>query len=198
MAVNGSARCRQAMLGTTLVACLLWASVPARGQLIPAGRSAAVLSFVDAASGKVEIVRHWPDSPVDVDVYPYVPYFWGGCPGPGAVMMLVTAPASSDIAQSSVFDSAIAAAIGDRLSAAVRRVARAPFDTSELQRLVSGVRAPGEPIFEAAKSLVPRIAGLTSYERDGYAVFAFILWQGWRCGVIIRAVPEGYGIPFVR
>lgn len=172
--------------------------IPARGQLIPAGRSTAVLSFVDAASGRVEVVRHWPNSPADVDVYPYVPYFWSGCPGPGAVMMLVTAPGSPNVAPASVSDDAIAAAIGDRLSAAVRRVANTPFDTSELQRLVSGVRAPGDPIVEAAKSLVSRIADLTTYERNGYAVFAFILWQGWRCGVIIRAVPEGYGIPFVR
>ena len=110
----------------------------------------------------------------------------------------MTAPAIPDIAQSSVSENAIAASIGNRLSAAIRRMANTPLDTSELQRLVSGVRAPGELIFEAAKSLLPRIADLTTYERDGYAVFAFILWQGWRCGVIIRAVPEGYGIPFVR
>ena len=198
MAVNGSACCRQVVLGATLVLCLLWTSVPARGQVIPAGLSAAVLSFVDAASGRVEVVRHWPDSPVDVDVYPYVPYFWGGCPGLGAVMMLVTAPATLAHAPSSVSDDAIAAAVGGQLSAALRRAANSPFDTSELLRLISGVRAPGEPIFEAAKSLIPRIADLATYERDGYAVFAFILWQGWRCGVIIRAVPEGYGIPFVR
>ena len=198
MEVNRSPRCWQVPLGALWVLSLLWTSVPAHGQLIRAGLSAAVLSFVDAASGRVEVVRHWPNAPADFDVYPYVPYFWGGCPGPGAVMMLLTAPASPDIPQSSMSDDAIAAAIGNQLSAAVRRVASAPFDTSELQRLVSGIRSPGEPIFEAAKLLGPRIANLTTYERNGYAVFAFILWQGWRCGVIVRAVPEGYGIPFVR
>ncbi|HET7266097.1 MAG TPA: hypothetical protein VFL28_15650 [bacterium] len=180
------------------MAWLVWTPVSARGQLIPAGFSAAVLSFVDAAAGRVEVVRHWPDAPVDVSVYPYVPYFWSGCPGVGAVMILVTAPGRIDHGSSVVPDDPIAVAAGNRLAEAVRRGSMGPVDTPELRQVVSGLRAPGDPIFEAAKSLAPAIADLRTYERRGYAVFAFVVWQGWRCGVVVRAVPEGYGIPFVR
>ena len=56
-------------------------ALPAWAQPIPAGATAAVLSFIDAASGRVEVVRHWPAAPHDVDVYPFVAYLWGGCPG---------------------------------------------------------------------------------------------------------------------
>ena len=68
----------------------------------------------------------------------------------------------------------------------------------ELRQLASRLRTPGDPAIEALKVLLPLVADLRSYERRGYAVFAFTVWQGWRCGVILRAVPEGYGIPFVR
>ena len=196
--MNRHAYRRRAVVGAALAAYLAWTPLVAHGQLIPAGYSAAILSFVDAAAGRVEVVRHWPDSPTDVDIYPYVPYFWGGCPGPGAIMILVTAPGNAGVGPAPVSADLIAAVTGNRLAAAVRRAPRAPSDTAELRQLVSGARAPGDPIFEAAKSLAPEIADLGTYERRGYAVFAFIVWQGWRCGVVVRAVPEGYGIPFVR
>jgi hypothetical protein len=52
-----------------------------RGAPDPAGSTGAVLSMVDAAAGRVEVVRRWPGAPSDVGVYPFVPYFWDGCPG---------------------------------------------------------------------------------------------------------------------
>lgn len=177
--------------------CLVCAGAkPVRGQIHPAGSTAAVLSFVDGAAGRVEIVRHWPEAPVDVDVYPFVPYFWDGCPGPGAVMILVTgSPAPSPIEVRLTRLREIVA----RLSAVVREAGRreAP-EGDDLLPLSASLSTPGDPFLESAKTWAPRIADLRTYERAGYAVFAFITWQGWRCGVTFRAVPEGYGIPFVR
>lgn len=180
--------------------CGALAALPVGGQPIPAGDTAAVLSFIDAADGYVEVVRHWPQAPVDVEVYPFVPYFWGGCPGPGAVMMLVTAPP--------VPPGAIAAwgteherlqILGAHLAAGVTTAWGAQEGgIDELRQLASRLRTPGDPIVEALKVLLPLVADLGSYERRGYAVFAFTVWQGWRCGVTLRAVPEGYGIPLVR
>lgn len=48
------------------------------------------------------------------------------------------------------------------------------------------------------KGASPWIADLSTYERLGYAVFLFVHWEGVRCVVTLRAVPEGYGIPYVR
>jgi len=48
------------------------------------------------------------------------------------------------------------------------------------------------------KAAAPWLSDLSSYERWGYAVFLFIHWEGVRCVLTLRAVPEGYGIPFVR
>ena len=163
------------------------AASPAGAQPIPAGATAAVLSFIDAAAGRVEIVRHWPAMPNDVDVYPFVAYLWGGCPGPGAVMMLVTAPGSG---------SSLAGRIAQGLERASRlSVARA--QAAEIARIAAALRTPGDPTVEAIKSVVPWVADLYTYERLGYAVFLFIHWTGVGCGITLRAVPEGYGIPLV-
>jgi hypothetical protein len=166
----------------------------------PAGLTGAVLSFIDAAAGRVEVVRHWPQASADVDVYPFVPYFWTGCPGPGAVIVLVTAPAPAPGGPAShLTDIERSRAVAGRIRASIRTAAHGdPDEPAAFWRLLAGTPTPGDPVAEAAKAIAPQIADLTAYERRGYAVFAFITWEGWRCGVIFRAVPEGYSIPFVR
>jgi hypothetical protein len=195
-----AARCAAAILGAAVLLVKVTISVPAAGQPYAAGDTDAVLSFIDAAAGRVEVARHWPRSPVDVDVYPFVPYFWSACPGPGAIMILLAAPAVPAGAAAS--GNAVLERLGGLsagLNAAIQPLMDAtPEAAGELRRLAAGLRTPGDPAAEAVKSFLPLIADLGTYERRGYAVFAFIVWQGWRCGVTVRAVPEGYGIPFVR
>lgn len=150
----------------------------------PAGSTGAVLSLVDAAAGRVEVVRHWPGASRDVDVYPFVPYFWDGCPGPGAILLLLTGMPGGPppLVRAARALSAARTSSGARL---------------EIDRIAASLIAPGDPLTEVAKDFLP-IADLASYERNGYAVFLFIRWVWWRCAVEVRAVPEGYGIPFVR
>jgi hypothetical protein len=174
----------------------LVATDPVRAQLSAAGDTNAVLSFIDAAAGRVEIVRHWPQAPVDVDVYPERPYFWEGCPGPGAIMMLVATPGPVPVPGVHVPQAGDLASVA--LSLTLPAPAMNPDAAAALRHLASGLRTPGDPAVEAVKALLPLIADLGTYERRGYAVFAFLMWQGWRCSVTVRAVPEGYGIPFVR
>jgi hypothetical protein len=179
----------------TVVSIAWMEPAPGRAQASPAGLTGAVLSFIDASAGRLEVARHWPQAVVDVDVFPFVPYFWTGCPGPGAIMILVTAPGSTLDFRNSGRTHSIGLRLEETIRTALRRGLSEP---AELWRLVSGARTPGDPIFEATKALIPLIADLSTYERRGYAVFAFVTWQGWRCAVTLRAVPEGYGIPFVR
>jgi len=151
----------------------------------PAGTTSAVLSFVDAASGEVEVVRHWPVAPVDVAVRPMIPYFWDGCPGPGATMMLLIGPPGDGLAA--------------RTAAALGTVpAPDASAAAALAQIVADLRTPGDPAVEAIKAAAPLLGDLGTYERGGYAVFLFVRWVGVRCMVTIEAVPEGYGIPFVR
>lgn len=162
-------------------------ALPAGAPPIPAGGSAAVLSFIDAAAGRVEVVRHWPAAPNDVDVYPFVPYLWGGCPGRGAVMMLVTG-------------AGLGPPLAGRVAQGLERASRlsvVPAQAAEVARIAALLRTPGDPISEAIKAAAPWISDLFTYERLGYAVFLFVHWTGAGCGVTLRAVPEGYGIPFV-
>lgn len=175
-------------IATVAVGALLLLTVtPSSGQLISAGGSAAVLSFIDAAAGRVEVVRHWPWASVDVDVYPFVPYVWGGCPGPGAIMMLITGPG-----------------FGPSLAVRIARALTLPLALNtrprvlEITRIGAALQSPGDPAEEALKAAIPVISDLAAYERFGYAVFLFIHWQGTHCAVTFKAVPEGYGIPFVE
>lgn len=180
---------RKRTVAAVFVGCvLLLAGSPSSGQPIPAGGSAAVLSFVDSAAGRVEVVRHWPWASTDVDVYPFIPYFWGGCPGPGAIMMLVTGAGSGP---------PLAGRIIKALRSRPRR-SNVPRDDLEIATIVAGLRTPGDPAEEVLKAAIPWISDLRTYERQGYAVFLFIHWQGIRCAVTFKAVPEGYGIPFVE
>jgi len=176
------------MGAAVVVSLLLAVKTPLGGQPIPAGGSSAVLSFIDAAAGRVEVVRHWPWASSDVDVYPFVPYLWGACPGTGAIMMLVTGPGTGP---------PLATRIADVLVKRLRVPTLSPSNL-EIMRIAAALRTPGDPAVEAVKAAVPWISDLGSYERLGYAVFLFIHWQGVRCTVTLRAVPEGYGLPFVE
>ena len=166
---------------------ILLGGAPSAGQPVPAGGTAAVLSFIDAAGGGVEVVRHWPGAPSDVAIAPFVPYFWSGCPGPGAIMMLVTAPGSGP-----PLSDRIARALSGRFPDP-----NASRESVELARIAAALRTPGSPVQEALKAAAPWISDLATYERLGYAVFLFVRWQGIFCAVVVQAVPEGYGIPFV-
>jgi hypothetical protein len=177
----------RAFLAAGLAALVLRSAAPSLAQPIPAGKAAAVLSFIDSAAGRVEVVRHWPWAPADVDVYPFVPYFWAGCPGPGAIMMLVTGAGTGPIL--------------DRLVSALDRLVTAQSGlrgAGEIRRIAATLRSPGDQSREVVKSLVPWIGDLGTYERWGYAVFLFIHWQGLHCVATMRPVPEGYALPFVQ
>lgn len=183
-------RSRRLRRWTAGVAATLLASVagasPGWGAPDAAGGTAAVLSYIDAAAGGVEVVRHWPGAPSDVTVYPFVPYFWGGCPGPGAIMMLITGGPG-------------AAPLLGRVITALGVVEPADRDArGEINRIVRELRTPGHPAQEALKAAAPWVSDLASYEKWGYAVFLFVHWQGLWCTFTVRAVSEGYGIPFVR
>jgi len=178
-------------LSLSTVAVVLFlplAGGPSSAQLIPAGESAAVLSFIDAAAGRVEVVRHWPRASADVDVYPFIPYPWGGCPGPGSIMVLVTGPGSVPF---------LALRIAQTLARRTRTSGH-PLGALETARIAVALRTPGDPAAEALKAALPWISDLGTYERLGYAVFLFIHQQGIYCAVTFTAVPEGYGIPFVE
>ena len=178
----------RSLLAAGLAALTLWPASPSLAQPIPAGESAAVLSFIDSAAGRVEVVRHWPWAPAEVDVYPFVPYFWAGCPGPGAIMMLVTGARTDP-------------PILDRLISVLDRLATTPSElrgATEIGRITAGLRSPGNQAQEVLKTLVPWISDLGTYERRGYVVFLFIHWQGLHCVATLKAVPEGYAIPFVQ
>jgi hypothetical protein len=178
----------RSLLAAGLAALALGSATPSIAQPIPAGESAAVLSFIDSAAGRVEVVRHWPRAPADVDVYPFVPYFWAGCPGPGAIMILVTGAGTGP-------------AILDRLVSVLDRLATASSGlrgAAEIGRIAATLRSPGDQAQEVVKTLVPWISDLGTYERRGYAVFLFIHWQGLHCVATLKTVPEGYAIPFVQ
>ena len=175
-------------LSTLAAGALVLHGFPIDAPLLPAGASGAVLSFIDAAAGRVEVVRHWPDAPADVDVYPFRPYFWGECPGTGAMMMLVVAPLGGASPVASIVEALMNAA----------RTRSTPAASSAMVQLAAALQVPGDPALEALKAAVPWISDLFTYERLGYAVFLFMHWGGSGCVVTVRAVPEGYGIPFVQ
>jgi hypothetical protein len=115
------------------------------------------------------------------------------------MMLLTTPPLSPGAIAARATEHERLQVLSARLAAGVATASGGPESAiDELRQLASRLRTPGDPIVEALKVLLPLVADLGSYERRGYAVFAFTMWQGWRCGVTLRAVPEGYGIPFVR
>jgi hypothetical protein len=87
----------------------------------------------------------------------------------------------------------------DRVIAALGTPALGNRNTSrEIARIIQGLRTPGDPAQEMLKAAAPWVSDLASYERGGYAIFLFVHWQGLWCTITVRAVPEGYGVPFVR
>jgi hypothetical protein len=185
---RGRFRCLRRVAAVAAAAFLVCVTSfsPGRGASEEAGSTSAVLSFIDAEGGGVEVVRHWPEAPSDVTVYPFVPYFWDACPGPGAIMMLISGgPGAPPLLA--------------RTIEALKTLESADADTRrEIARLIQSLRTPGDPAQEALKAVAPWVSDLRSYERWGYAVFLFIHWQGVWCTITVSAVPEGYGIPFVR
>jgi hypothetical protein len=181
---RGLRRC--AIAGTAALLLTFTGFSQSRGASEEAGRTSAVLSFIDATAGRVEVVRHWPEAPSDVMIYPFVPYFWDACPGPGAIMMLISGgPGPPPLIA--------------RIITALNTLDLADADTRrEIARIIHSLRTPGDPAQEALKAAVPWVSDLASYERWGYAVFLFVHWQGLWCTITVRAVPEGYGIPYVR
>jgi len=101
-------------------------------------------------------------------------------------MVLVTSPVGGP---------PIAARIAEALEAGP---SRNPSGRAAIARVIDRLRTPGDPAVEMLKAAAPWLSDLSSYERWGYAVFLFIHWEGVRCVLTLRAVPEGYGIPFVR
>ncbi len=172
----------------------------------PPGSTNAVLSAV--LDGVAEVVRHWPGRPRDVVVRPWEPVFWDDClPGRGAIMVLVTAPIDIPpvwaMANPSYFDPE--RAVAPVFEAVLRRTASvvSRIDDEEVRRNIARSFLPGQVAYEALKSaLATEIRSMAVYEKYGYAVFMFIRSRGWLpweiCRVTYEAVPEGYGIPYVR
>lgn len=102
-------------------------------------------------------------------------------------MLLVTAPGSGP-----PLSDRIARALTERFPDP-----NASRESLEMARIATALRTPGSPVQEALKAAAPWISDLATYERGGYAVFLFVRWQGIFCAVVVQAVPEGYGIPFV-
>jgi hypothetical protein len=193
-------------------------AAPAQAPL-PAGTTEAVLSYVDAAGGHVSVVRHWhgPGTGQDTQVYPMTPYWWDGCLPfqAGALMFLVTSPvgyAPPGLVGSSAYAGQVASRLGQALGARLQAASgQVPPDQGQaqqnLQRLAAELVTPGDPAYEALKAVSGQVNSLSAYEDYGYAVFMFIRWT-WvyvpfpvpvPCAKIdFRAVPEGYGIPFVN
>jgi hypothetical protein len=167
----------------------------------PAGSTNAVLSFIDAAGNHVDVNRHWPTFPQEVQVYPFLPYFWHSClPGDGAIVMLLVAPGyappfgTSAEAYTRQYLASLAASI-------VRGLSQAPQADANLQTVVRGMVMPGDPAYESLKAAVMQVNDLAHYESYGYATFLFIRWK-WDlpipgCHTDVITVSEGYGIPYV-
>ena len=88
--------------------------------------------------------------------------------------------------------------LGVRAAAALESAASPAAVSDVLTRIIAALRTPGTPASESLKAAAPRVSDLMTYEREGYAVFLFVRWTGVSCAVTVRAVPEGYGIPFVH
>jgi hypothetical protein len=167
----------------------------------PAGSTNAVLSFIDAAGDHVDVNRHWPASPQEFQVYPFVPYFWHSClPGDGAIVMLLIGPGYAPPFGTSAdaYTRQYLASLGASIA---RGFSQTPQADANLQAVIRGMVTPGDPAYESLKAVVMQVNDLAHYESYGYATFLFIRWK-WDlptpgCRMDVITVPEGYGIPYV-
>lgn len=207
-------RGHRTIVAAAVVAIALAVGVASSDAQTPAGTTNAVLSYVDAADGHVSIVRHWPGSAQDVQVYPYTPYFWDGCLPfqNGALMFLLTSPVgypppglTSAEAYTSQYMTQLTQTIASSVSQAAASMPPGEGQVN-LAQLAQQLVTPGNPVYEAIKAALGQINSLSAYEDYGYATFLFVRWR-WAyvpfpvpvpCAQVdVRSVPEGYGIPFV-
>lgn len=192
-----------------LVVVLLAVVRPVGAALYPPGSTNALVSYVDGEGGFVEIRRHWPRAPSDVQVVPYRLYFWNSClPGDGAILILLASPvdlpppwaaASGYYAPSTEPARFIQTHVLGRLGQLPQAV---PPTHQMVARALGQAITPGTPTYEAIKAAWPYVTSLRTYERYGFATFLLIRWE-WRfpfpgCYARVVSVPEGYGIPDVR
>ena len=167
----------------------------------PAGSTNAVLSFVDAGGNHVDVNRHWPASPQEVQVYPFVPYFWHSClPGDGAIVMLLIGPGYAPPFGTSAdaYTRQYLASLGVSIA---RGFSQAPQADTNLQAVIRGMVTPGDPAYESLKAAVMQVNDLAHYESYGYATFLFIRWR-WDvpipgCHTDVITIAEGYGVPYI-
>ncbi len=182
---------------------------PAAAAPYPPGSTNALVSYVDGASGFVEVRRHWPWGPRDVQVVPYRLYFWNTClPGDGAILILLTspldfpppwAPLSAYYSPSTEPAQFVQTYVLGRLGQLGQAIG--PTQPALARALTQAV-TPGTVSYEAVKAAWPYVTSLRTYERYGFATFLLIRWE-WRfpfpgCYARVVSVPEGYGIPDVR
>lgn len=192
------------MAVVTATALLVFHEVPVSAQM-PAGTTNAIVSFIDAAGGRVSVLRHWHGAGgQDTQVYPYTPYLWNSClPGDGAIMILLTSPVGyppPGLKSAETYTSQYVNAVARQAAQGLQQSPQAQTD-AQLKRIISGLVTPGDPAYEALKAGVGSVNSLSAYEDYGYATFMFVKWE-WRwpfpgCYSTVTTVPEGYGIPFV-
>lgn len=197
---------RPVLLATAVV--LVMGQAAAAALYLP-GSTNALVSYVDAPGGFVDVRRHWPWAPSDVQVVPYRLYVWNSClPGDGAILILLTSPIdlpppwaalSTYYAPSTEPAQFVQTYVLGRLG----QLAQAIGPTQPaLARALAQAVTPGTPGYEAVKAAWPYVTSLRTYERYGFATFLLIRWE-WRfpfpgCYPRVVSVPEGYGIPDVR
>ena len=189
-------------LATSLAIGIAVGMAPITGNAqYPAGSTNAVLSFIDAAGNHVDVNRHWPASPQEVQVYPFVPYFWHSClPGDGAIVMLLIGPGYAPPFGTSAdaYTRQYLASLGVSIA---RGFSQAPQADTNLQAVIRGMVTPGDPPYESLKAAVMQVNDLAHYESYGYATFLFIRWR-WDvpipgCHTDVITIAEGYGVPYI-
>jgi hypothetical protein len=188
---------------------LLAVGPPVAAAPYPPGSTAALVSYVDGDGGFVEVRRHWPRSPREVQVFPYRLYFWNTClPGDGAILILLTSPVDipppwAMLAPYYAPETEPSAFIQAHVLGRLGHLGQALGSTQPaLARALIQAVTPGTVSYEAVKAAWPYVTSLRTYEHYGFATFLLIRWE-WRfpfpgCYARVVSVPEGYGIPDVR